>query len=141
MPEIFLIGAQERIDELEADENPADVFPCMSASSIHAEARAQLYTLVTHSFLDDASQLEPLIRELSEDGPNIHQLKPSLVAQLSTKDENDIEELVSHWIECEPIEKLELDADDLNEFLFQLVHFCQTVCQGEDLGLYIYVAS
>ena len=141
MPEVFLIGAIERVDELEADENPADVFPCMSAFNIHAEARAQLYTLVTHTFLDDAMQLEPLIRELSEDGPNIHQLKPSLVELLSTKDEDEIEELVSHWIQCEPIEELELDADDLNEFLFQLVHFCQTAIQGEDLGVYIYVAS
>ena len=141
MPELFLIGAYERIAELEADENPADVFPCMSAHSIHAEARAQLYTLVMHSFLDDAMQLEPLVRELTEDGPNIHQIQDSLVEQLSTKDEDDIEELVSHWIECEPIEALELDADDLNEFLFQLVHFCQTAYQGEDLGVYIYVAT
>jgi len=141
VPEIFLIGAYERIVELEADENPADVFPCMSAATIHAEARAQLYSLLTHTFLEDAMQLEPLVRELSEDGPNIHQLEPSLVEQLSVKDENDIEELVAHWVECEAIEKLELDTDDLNEFLFQLVHFCQTAYQGEDLGVYIHVAS
>jgi hypothetical protein len=141
MPEIFLIGSPDRVFELEADENPADIFPCMSSFTVHAEARAQLYTLVTHTFLDDAMELEPLLRELTEDGPNIHQLKPSLVEQLASKDENDIEDLVDHWVQCEPIEELELDADDLNEFLFQLVHFCQTARQGEDLGVYVYVAS
>ena len=141
MPEIFLIAAQDRIDELEADENPADVFPCMNSSGIHVEARAQLYALVTQVFLDDALELEPLVRELTEDGPNIHQLDQALVENLADKDEDDIEELVRYWVECEAIEELELDSDDLNEFLFQMVHFCKTASQSEGLGIYIYAAS
>lgn len=133
-----MLGSRDRIDELEADENPADVFPCMSVHSIHAEARAQLYTLVMHSFLDDAMELEPLIRPLGDEGPNIYQLEASLMDKLADKDEKDIEDLVTLWIECEPIEELELDSEDLSEFLFQLVHFCQTARQGEELGIYIY---
>ena len=138
MAEIFMIGSEDGIEELEADENPADVFPCMNAHGIHAEARAQLYTLVTRLFLDDAMLLEPLVRQLAEDGPTIHQLDSSLATQLANKDENDIEELVSRWVECEAIEELELDSEDLSDFLFQLVHFCKTVTQGEGLGIYLY---
>lgn len=138
MAEIFMIGSEEGIEALEVDENPADVFPCMNAFGIHAEARAQLYTLVTRSFLDEATLLEPLVRQLSEDGPNIYRLDPSLTRQLANNDEKDIEELVTLWIECEPVEGLDLDSEDLLEFLFQLIHFCQTVIQGEGLGVYLY---
>lgn len=138
MAEIFMIAARDAIEGLEADENPADLFPCMNNHGIHAEARAQLYTLVTGSFLDDALLLEPLVRQLAEDGPNIYQLESSLASQLADKDENDIEELVNLWIDCEPIEELELDNEDLIDFLFQLIHFCKTAIQGEDLGVYLY---
>ncbi len=138
MAEIFMIGSEDGIEELEADENPADVFPCMNTHGIHAEARAQLYTLVTRSFLDDAMLLEPLVRQLAEDGPNIHQLDSSLATLLANKDENDIEELVRHWLECEAIEELEVDSEDLSDFLFQLIHFCKTATQGEGLGVYLY---
>jgi len=138
MPDLFMLGSRERIDELESDENPADVFPCMNAMGIHFEARAQLYTVVMQCFLDEAIGLEPLIRSLGGAGPNILQLEPSLMDKLAGKDENDIEELVSHWVECEAIEDLELDSEDLNDFLFQLVHFCQTARQDGELGVYIY---
>ncbi len=133
-----MIGSEDGIEALEADENPADVFPCMNAQGIHAEARAQLYTLVNRSFLDDAMLLEPLVRQLAEDGPNIHQLDSSLTTQLANRDENDIEELISHWVECEAIEELGLDSEDLSDFLFQLIHFCKTATQGEGLGIYLY---
>ena len=133
-----MISSEDGIEELEADENPADAFPCMNTHGIHAEARAQLYTLVTRSFLDDAMLLEPLVRQLAEDGPNIHQLDSSLATLLANKDENDIEELVRHWVECEVIEELELDSEDLSDFLFQLIHFCKTAIQGEGLGVYLY---
>ena len=132
-----MIASRERIDELEPDENPADVFPCMNAMGIHTEARAQLYTVVMQCFLDVAMGFEPLIQSLGASGPNILQLELPLMDKLAGKDENDIEELVSHWIECEVVEELELDSEDLNDFLFQLVHFCQTAKQG-DLGVYIY---
>jgi hypothetical protein len=132
-----MIALRERIDELEPDENPADVFPCMNAMGIHTEARAQLYTVVMQCFLDEAMGFEPIIHSLGMSGPNILQLELPLMDKLAGKDENDIEELVSHWIECEAVEELELDSEDLNDFLFQLVHFCQTAKQGE-LGVYIY---
>ena len=132
-----MIALRERIDELEPDENPADVFPCMNAMGIHIEARAQLYTVVMQCFLDEAMGFESLIHSLGMSGPNILQLELPLMDKLAGKDENDIEELVSHWIECEAVEELELDSEDLNDFLFQLVHFCQTAKQGE-LGVYIY---
>lgn len=133
-----MIGSADRIDELEPDENPVDVFPCMNSQGVHAEARAQLYTLVMHSFLDAAMELEPIIKPLTEDGPYIHELDPRLLEELASKDENDIEDLVVLWLECEPIEELGLDQEDLNEFLFQLVHFCQTAKQEEELSVYIY---
>ena len=132
-----MIALRERIDELEPDENPANVFPCMNAMGIHSEARAQLYMVVMQCFLDEAIGFEPLIHSLGASGPNILQLELPLMDKLAGKDENDIEELVSHWIECEAVEELELDSEDLNDFLFQLVHFCQTAKQG-DLGVYIY---
>ena len=133
-----MIGHESGIKEIAADENPADLYPCMNTLGIHAEARAQLYSLVTGSFLDDAMQLEPLVRQLTEDGPNIHLLDTSLTRQLSDRDEDDIEELVSLWLECEPIEALELDGEDLSDFLFQFVHFCKTAIQGDGLGVYLY---
>ena len=133
-----MIGHESGIEEIAADENPADLYPCMNTLGIRAEARAQLYSLVTGSFLDDAMQLEPLVRQLTEDGPNIHLLDTSLTRQLSDRDEDDIEELVSLWLECEPIEALELDGEDLSDFLFQFVHFCKTAIQGDGLGVYLY---
>jgi hypothetical protein len=133
-----MIGHPSRIEEVTADENPVDLFPCMNTLGIHVEARAQLYSLLTGGFLDDAMQLEPMMQQLTEDGPNIHLLDSSLTRQLADRDEDDIEELVGLWLECEPIEALELDGEDLSDFLFQLVHFCKTATQGDGLGVYLY---
>ncbi len=138
MPEILFIGTLERVNDLEIDENPADVFPCMSNQGIHIDARAQLYTLVTNLFLADALEYEPLVRQLSEEGPNIYQLDDKVRHSLGVKNEQDIEELAELWLEFEDVEALEKDKDDLIEFLYQFVHFCQTAGQDEELGIYIY---
>ena len=82
--------------------------------------------------------LEPVVRPLTDDGPFIHQLDSLLAEQLANKDENDIEEIINYWVECEAIEELELDSEDLSDFLFQLVHFCKTASQEEDLHVYLY---
>ncbi len=133
-----MIGSSERIVELEIDENPVDVFPCMNSFGIHEEARAQLYTIVMDLFLDDAMELEPVVRPMTEDGPFIHQMDNDLVETLASKNEDDIEALVAHWVDCVAVEELALDSEDLSDFLFQLVHFCQTARQDEELGVYIY---
>ena len=52
-------------------------------------------------------------------------------------DEDMVENLALSWSECEDIENLELDASDLHDFMFQIIHFCQIAC-NDDLVVYIY---
>ncbi len=139
MPDIILIGSPRAIEELDVEENPVDVFPCMNAGSIHTEARALLYCAVTGSFLDDALDLECLVRHLGDEGPVIYGLEESAVHALAALDEDDIEEVVLSWQTSEPLEALAIDSSDLTDFVFQFVHFCQTALQGDDLGIYFYM--
>lgn len=122
---------------MEPDENPANEFPCMSSQQFHREARGQLYALATGEFLDVALGFEILDQTLGAEGPYIYKLDGHTLSTLAYLDEDGIEQLASAWMQCEEIEQLDLSENDLHEFLFQYVHFCQTA-SNDDLGVYIY---
>lgn len=135
MPDFFVIASAEGIAELEADENPAESFPCLLAGEIHREARAQLYAIVERTFVDEAVQMEFYVRDLADDGPYIYQMENQLVTALSYFDEDDVEQLALVWGEGDL--ELPLEHADLAEFVFQLIHYCQAVRQGDELNLYV----
>ena len=137
MHQIIFVGAEDSVAEMAPDENPANEFPCMSSQQFHRDARSQLYALVQGVFLDEAFELEMLEQTLTDDGPYIYRLDPNTQTNLASLDEDGIEQLASAWLECEEIEQLDLADNDLHEFLFQYVHFCQ-IATNDDLGVYIY---
>jgi hypothetical protein len=135
--QIIFLASASSIETMEADENPANAYPCMSTQGIHRDARAQLYAQVTGEFLDVAGQMELLDRIFSDEGPYIYLLDSRLKGSLARLDEDHVEDLVQSWMQCQEIEELDLDTTDLQDFMFQLIHFCQTGC-NDDLGVYIY---
>lgn len=137
MHQIIFVAAAESVASMQWDENPSDSFPCMSSQQFHRDARAQLYALVTGEFLDDALQMEYLDQTLSDEGPYIYQYTDRVKESLARLDEDEIEEVSIRWTECQEIENLDLSQNDLHDFLFQLIHFCQIAC-NDDLGVYIY---
>jgi hypothetical protein len=139
--QIIFVGTAERVDDMELDENPADAFPCMSSQQFHRDARAQLYSLVTGLFFDEAHELEVRYRTLEDDGPYIYQLDESLATKLARLDDDLIGEYAELWQECNEIEALDLTSNDLLEFMYLLVHFCQTVANDEELAVFIYSDS
>lgn len=137
MHQIIFVGADDSVANMEPDENPANNFPCMSSQQFHRDARAQLYALAQGLFLDEAFAIEILDQSLGDDGPYIYKLSENTMESLARLEEDGIEELAKAWLECEEIEQLDLSENDLHEFLFQYVHFCQTA-SNDDLGVYIY---
>ena len=135
---IILIGSEELVSEFEPDEELTDSFPCMSAQHYPREARAQLYSLVTGTFLDDAWEMEVLAHSVTEDGPYFFKLDDGLVARLADLDEDDIGQYAELWLECEELESLDPEVTDLYEFLYQLVHFCRTADADDELGIYVF---
>jgi hypothetical protein len=137
MHQIIFVGAPDSVADMEPDENPANEFPCMSSQQFHRDARSQLYALAQGVFLDEAYELEILDQTLTDDGPYIYRLDSRTQDTLAHLEEDAIEALARSWLECEEIEQLDLSENDLHEFLFQYVHFCQTA-SNDDLGVYIY---
>ena len=137
MPQIIFISSAHGVESLEDDENPAHAFPCMSSQQFDREARAQLYALVTGEFLQEASEMEVLDRMFNTDGPYVYRLEDHLTQVIARLEEDDVEQLCSLWMQCEEIEVMTLEPDDLHEFMFQLIHFSQ-VATSDDLGVYIY---
>jgi len=137
MHQIIFVGSPESVAEMEADENPANEFPCMSSQQFHRDARAQLYALVTGCFLDEAIDLEELDQTLDLDGPFIYRLNPKTQNSLAELEEGQVEEFAQLWMNCAEIEQLDLSENDLQEFMFLLIHFCQ-IATNDDLGVYIY---
>ena len=137
MHQIIFVGSAESVANMEPDENPANEFPCMSSQQFHREARAQLYALVTGTFLDEAMDLEILDQTLSDEGPFIYILESKTQESLARLEEDQVEEIAQLWMNCVEIEQLDLSENDLQEFMFLLVHFCQ-IASNDDLGLYIY---
>jgi hypothetical protein len=140
MHQIFFIGDPEDVAELEPDENPANGFPCMSSQQFHRDARAQLYALVCGGFVADALEMELLDREISDEGPYLYRLENTLMETLANLEEDQVESFAALWLECEEIEAMNLETNDLFDFMFLLVHFCRTAC-SDDLGVYIYSDS
>ena len=64
MPDLMLLGIEEQVLELEPDENPGQVFPCLPCEGIHSELRAQLYAQLM-GFFDEAESLEQLTLNLT----------------------------------------------------------------------------
>jgi len=137
MHQIIFVASTDSISTMEADENPSQAYPCMSSQQFHRDARAQLYALVTGEFLHEASEMEYLDRTLSDEGPYIYILSAGLLESLARLDEDNVEALSLSWMQCEEIEALDLDANDLHDFMFQLVHFSQ-IAFNDDLNVYIY---
>lgn len=138
---IIFVASDDGIDEMELDENPADAFPVMSTLSFHREARAQLYSLITGDFLDDAIGLEVLYREMTDDGPFIYKLDRQLQERMSHLDEDEVAELSGHWLACEELESMDVGESDLYEFMYQYAHFCYTATNADDLDVFIYSDS
>lgn len=137
MPQTIFIASAESVESMPADENPADAYPCMPSLQFHREARAQLYALVTHEFLEEAGKMEHLDQTLADEGPYIFQLSEFLRQNLASLDESQIEAIAESWMSCQEIEELELDLSDVHDFMFQFVHLCQ-VARDDDLSIYIY---
>ena len=134
---IIFIGSEDQVEELEPDEELVDNFPCMPTQQFHLAARAQLYSLLTGCFLDDAFSLEQLVRGLTDEGPWIYRLDRELVARIAELDEDGIDEFADLWLECEELENLDPEAGDLHEFLYLLTHFCQTTIADDDLDIFV----
>lgn len=141
MHQILFVASSDSVQELEIDENPAESYPCMSSQQFHREARGQLYSLVTGAFLDEALDMEILFHSLTDEGPFIYQLAPTTREQLARLDEDGIGEVAEQWLECEELEHLDHDVNDLYDFIYQLAHFCHVATAGEDLDLFIYSDS
>ena len=137
MHQIIFVASADSIVDMEPDENPSESYPCMSSQQFHRGARAQLYALVTGEFLQEASEMEYLDLSFSDEGPCIYQLSAKLKDTLARLDEDNVEEIAVLWLQCEEIEALDLETNDLHDFMFQLVHFCQ-IAYNDDLGVYIY---
>ena len=84
--------------------------------------------------------MELLDREISDEGPYLYRLDNTLMETLADLEEDQVESFAALWLECEEIEALNLETNDLLDFMFLLVHFCQTAC-NDDLGVYIYSDS
>lgn len=140
MHQILFLGIDEAVQDIELDENPAERFPCLSTLQFHRDARAQLYALVCRVFLDEAQEMEQLFHCLSDEGPNIYRLDSSALDALARLEEEAVETYAGLWQECEELEALNLATDELIDFLFTFVHFCQ-IASNDDLNLYIYSDS
>ena len=138
MHQLIFVAAADQVDELELDENPAASFPVMSSQEYHRGARAQLYSLVTGSFLDEAQGLEILYRSLTDDGPYIYRLDEDTQLKLSRLDEDSLGEFAELWLETEELEAIDRDVNDLYDFLYQFAHLCHVAAQDEELDVFIY---
>lgn len=135
---LFFADASDLFD-LEPGESPRDSFVCMHGLGIHIDARAQLYSIVTGKFLQDALEMEEPVDDLGTDATWIGRLPGELVELLSELDEQAIAESVGHWMACEEMESLQISKDDLLEYVYSLVNLCQNALQ-EDACVYTYTA-
>jgi hypothetical protein len=136
VPEFIFIGDGQLVREPD-DDFVAEDLPSLPCTGIHQDARAQMYSLVTGAFLEDALQLEELILLEDGAGPVVYELDTGLIAQLADKQEDDIEILVSQWQETQEIELLNAEETDLADFLFSLIHLCQVVQNEEGMGVFV----
>lgn len=135
---VFFADPRDLI-ELEPGESPRDAFVCMLGQGIHIDARAQLYSIITGKFLQDALEMEEPVDDQATEATWIGRLHSELVACIGKLDEQAIIETVGHWMSCEEIESLDVGQDDLLDYLFALVNLCQN-CLQEDAGVYAFTS-
>jgi hypothetical protein len=137
MAQLIFFADSGDLFNLEPGESPRDSFVCMLGLNIHIDARAQLYSIVTGKFLQDALEMEEPVDDLGTDASWIGRLPDELVGLLSDLDEQAIAETVKHWMVCEEMESLQISEDELLDYVFTLVNICQNAIQ-EDAGVYTY---
>ncbi len=142
MPDIMLLAVEEQVLQLELDENPADNFPCMPCEGVYAELRKLLYAQLLGIFFDEAETLEQLVLDYGPDGPWVFKLEVTIAERLADIEEDDIDDIVTHWAEAGDMSALDLSEADLHDtlssFLFNLVHFCMLIRQEPVLSVFIY---
>ena len=142
MPDLMLLGIEEQVLELEPDENPGQVFPCMPCEGIHSELRAQLYAQLMGIFFDEAESLEQLTLEFGPYGPYVFKLDFTIIDHLAELAEDDIDTISANWADCADTSFLNLNDEDLQDllkrFLFNLIHFCILTRQETVLSVFIY---
>ena len=142
MAELMLLGIEEQVLELEPDENPGDVFPCLPCEGVHGELRAQLYAQLLGLFYDEAESLEELTLEFGPYGPYVFKLHVAIVEELAELSEDDIDNIAVSWAESADSSSLNLNTEDLQEvlsrFIYNLMHFCILTNQEKVLSVFIY---
>jgi hypothetical protein len=139
MAQLLFYADPEDLFHLEPGQSPRDSFVCMLGLDIHIDARAQLYSIVTGSFLQDAQAMEAPVDDLGTEASWISRLPHELVGLLSDLDEQAIAETVKHWMACEEIESLQISEDDLLDYLFSLVNLSRNALQ-EDACVYTFTS-
>jgi len=139
MAQLLFYADSGALIDLEPGESPRGSFVCMHGLGIHIDARAQLYSIVTGEFLQDALALEELVDELGTEATWVSQLPAELVERLSELDEQAIVETANHWMLCEEMESLQISQDDLLDYLFGLVNLCLSARQ-EDACVYTFTS-
>lgn len=139
MTQLLFFADSRDLIELEPGESPRGSFVCMPDQGIHIDARAQLYSIITGQFLQDALEMEEPVDDLATDATWINLLRGELVESIGKLDEQAIIETVGHWILCEEIEELGISQDDLLDYLFALVNLCQN-CLQEEVSMYSFTS-
>ena len=139
MAQLLFYADGDDLFELEPGESPRDSFVCMLGQAIHIDARAQLYSIITGRFLQDALAMEEPVDELGTEATWISRLQGELVELLGDLDEQAVIETVEHWMLCEEMESLQISRDDLLDYLFSLVNLCLSARQ-EDACVYTFTS-
>jgi hypothetical protein len=137
MTQLLFFADPDELSMMDPEASPSEAFICMLGQGIHADARAQLYSLVAGEFLYDALNMEEPVDDLSTPASWINKLSDSLVEQISALDEETIIDTLEYWQQSEEVEGLNLDKDELLEYLFALVSLCQQAKQ-ENASVYTY---
>ncbi len=137
MARLLFYADPSELEQMDLEGPPSESFVCMLGQGIHLDARAQLYSLIAGVFLDEAMAMEEPIDELATPDSWISQLPGLLVEKIASLEEEDILQVLEYWQQCEEVEDLDLEKDDLLEYLFALVSLCQAA-SDENAGVYTY---
>lgn len=138
MAQLLFIAIESELDRLQEDDNPIDSFTCMNGQGIDQEMRAQLYSVITGSFLDDCLSLEDPVKQLSAEGPWITRLPSALTQQIASLEDHELTEVAHNWSECSEMETADLSLDDLLDYLYILANLCHNCTREPDLHIYTF---
>ena len=133
----YIFIANDELVRAPNDEFIAEGLPSLPCGGISRDARAQLYSLVTGTFLEDALQMELLIIASDGKSPFVYELDELVVDSFTRKEEDDLDALVAQWRFTQDIEKLNVENNDISEFAFTLAHLCRTSRSETDLGVFL----